>query len=149
MQGFEALRSFVAFCWRLGQGLENDRYESYTVSGAEQCGEDGENLCRQGRRNDIAIAYSREGDNLIIEVVDQRAALGGGHVRRVRQEVIFEGEDGQKTAKKERPEHVPKPNKDRFTSRLLEKMEERAQGYAIHHKNRREPQIEEIIGFRA
>jgi hypothetical protein len=32
---------------------------------------------------------------------------------------------------------------------MLEKMEERAQGYAIHYKNRREPEIEEIIGFRA
>jgi len=45
-------------------------------------------------RDYIAIADGRERDYLIIEVIDQRAALGRGWVRDVRQEIVFEGEDG-------------------------------------------------------
>lgn len=78
----------------MGQGLENDGYERDPVSGAKQSGAHRENLCWHRGRDYIAIADGRERDYLIIEVIDQRAALGRGWVRDVRQEIVFEGKDG-------------------------------------------------------
>ena len=119
------------------------------MSGAEQSREHGQNLCWHRGRNYIAVTDGRERDYLIVEVINQRASLGRGWVRDVRQEIVFEGEDGQNTAKKKRPEKVTERNENWFPSGLLQKMEQRAQAYPIHHKNRRQADIEEIISFRA
>ena len=64
----------------MGQRLENDRYECDTVSGSKQGGEHGENLCWQRGGDYIAVADSRERDYLVIEIIDQWAALGRGWV---------------------------------------------------------------------
>ena len=63
------------------------------MSSAKQSRAHRENLCRQRGRNYIAIADGRERDYRILEVVDQRAALGRGWIRDVRQEIVFERED--------------------------------------------------------
>ena len=76
----------------MGQSLERDRYESDTVGGAKQRGTHGKNLCWQCARDDIAVADGRKRDYLVVEVIDQRAALGRGWVRDTRQEIVFERE---------------------------------------------------------
>ena len=71
-----ALELSFAFRWRAGQGLERDRYESDTVSGSKQSGTHRKNLCWQSGRDYIAVPDSREGNHLVIKVIDQRTALG-------------------------------------------------------------------------
>jgi len=67
----------------------------------------------------------------------------------MRQEIVFEGEHSQNAAKKNRPEKISDPNEDWLSFCVLQVMENRAHGYPIHNKNRRESDIEETIGPRA
>ena len=78
----------------MGQGLESNSYEGDTVSGSKQSGTHGKDLSWQCGRDYIAEADGRERDDLVIEVIDQRAALGRGWVGEMRQEIVFEREDG-------------------------------------------------------
>lgn len=107
--------------------MENDGYKCDTVSGAKQSGEHGQNLCVHRRGDDIAVTDRRESDDLIIQIVDQRAASSRGWGRHVWQQIILEGKEGQDTAEKKRPEKVPNGDENRFSSRLLQEVEQRAQ----------------------
>ena len=107
--------------------MEDDGYECDTVSGAKQSGKHRQNLCLHRRRDDIAVANRREGDDLVIQIIDQRAAFGRAWGRHMWQEIILEGEEGQDTAEKKRPEKVPNGDENRFSSRLLQEVEQRAQ----------------------
>src|SRR6516165_571150 len=102
---------------------------------------DSEKLPLCSRRHYIAIADSRERNNLVIQVINQRAALSGRWFRRVRQEVVFESESCQNAANKKRPEQKCNPNENRLASYVTQQKENPADCYAIDRKDQSEPDI--------
>ncbi len=64
-------RSFLTFGrWVLGHSLKNEGHKRHTVGGAKKSRADSEKLPLCSIRDYVAVAERREGDNLIIEVVN-------------------------------------------------------------------------------